>query len=136
MIDAPTHLENGMFRRRVSVDGKNEIGIHPVLFGFRIRAGIVGDYGVKIDYCCQADPKLIQLVYNCVQAIMKTRVASGEPVFKDFPVPENKLYNDLHAITELVKMMIACDKSDAITVTSEELQSYREEMFQNLGIQG
>ena len=136
MIDVKNDLENGMFRRKVSDDGKYEIGIHPVLFGFRIRAGRVGDMGCRIDYCCQTDKALIKLVYNCVQSVIQTRVARNEPVFDNFPVPENKLYNDPLALTELIQMTIDAEEIEPIDVSDEELQSYRREAFQNLGIQG
>ena len=136
MIDAPNRVEDAMFRRKVSEDGKYEIGIHPVMFGYRVRASRVGEMWCDIDYCCQSDPKLIQLVYNCVQAIIKTRVARSEPVFDNFPVPENKLYNDPKTLSDLVLLMVGSVEYEPISVSVEELKSYREELFQNLGTTG
>jgi hypothetical protein len=133
MIDAPNHLENQMFRRKVSEDGKYEIGIYPVMFGFRVRAGKVGDGYCHIDYCCQTDLSLIGLVYSCVAAIMQEHIEAGKPVFANFPVPENKLYNDGVAIAELVKLATESIYLKRIVITKEELKSYREELFQNLG---
>lgn len=134
MIDAPDDLENGMFRRKISEDGKHEIGIHPVLFGFRVRAGHTEDIWCEIDYCCQRDYHLLMLVYFSVWIIMKDRIAKDLPVFEEFPVPENKLYNDMTAIAKLLQMMANChpDK-ESFELPQSELNEIRKKYFDHLG---
>lgn len=88
-VEAPT-TEN-MACRRVSEDGKIEIGVYPVLFGFRVRAGYIGAWGPTIDWCCGNDPVGLNIAYNfCLgllgegvpfcEFIPSTRV---KPVFDD-----------------------------------------------------
>ncbi len=134
MIDAPNDIENGMFRRKVSEDGKYEIGIHPVLFGYRIRSGFVGDQYCFTDYCCIKDTGLLEITYNCLMAIMQTRIANNEPVFDNLPQPEDKYYREPLVLIELIKMASTSDVSGKITLTEKDLQSYRTEFFTSLGM--
>ncbi len=136
MIDIKSRPEDAMFRMRITDCGRYEIGIHPVLYGFRIRAGVRESQWCDIDYCCRQDLSLLNLAYNCVQTIMQERALKNESVFENFPIPENKFYNDTLAISSLIKMMTECGPCEPVKITLEELQSYREEMFQNLGISG
>lgn len=132
MIDAPDDIENGMFRRKISEDGKYEIGIHPVLFGFRIRAGEVGSEVYMLDYCCVKDCTLLELTYNYVSAIMQMHIAENKPVFNEFPVPTDKYYRDSDCIARLIKMVANQSLSEYILIKNEELQSYRSQLFSSL----
>ncbi len=40
-----------LFQRLVSEDGTIEMGIHPVIFGYRVRAGYVGNMFYELDWC-------------------------------------------------------------------------------------
>lgn len=132
MIDAPDDLENGMFRRKVSEDGKYEIGIHPVLFGFRIRAGEVGSQVYMLDYCCQRDITLLELTYNCVSAAMQMHIAENKPVFNGFPIPADKYYRDIDCISKLIKMISNKNLPKYILIREKELQSYRSQLLSSL----
>jgi hypothetical protein len=134
MIDAKDDLENGMFRRKVTADGKYEIAIHPVLFGFRIRAGVVGDAGPTLDYCCVTDVQLIQMTYNCVMAVMNEREVSGEYMFADFPITRDKYYREPDCRIKLIMLATKGDVTGKIDVTEQELQSYREKAFASVGL--
>lgn len=132
MINASDDLENGMFRRKVSQDGKYEIGIHPVLFGFRIRAGEVGSQVCMLDYCCVRDLTLLELTYSCVLAVMQMRIAENKPVFNEFPIPADKYYRDTVCISKLIKMVPAGNLPEYILIKNEELESYRSQFFSSL----
>lgn len=134
MIDTTDDLENGLFRRKITADGKYELAIHPVLFGFRIRAGVVGAFGPALDYCCVADVQLLQMTYNCVLAIMNGREASGEPMFADFPMPRDKYYREPDCKIKLIMLASKGDVTGKINLTEEELQSYREKTFASVGL--
>jgi hypothetical protein len=63
--------ENQIYQRLVSEDGKIEMGIHPVIFGYRVRAGFVGDCGVNLDWCGGDDHKQIEILYSVAKNILE-----------------------------------------------------------------
>lgn len=89
--------ENLIFRK---VRGDIEIGICPMLYSFRIRAGVIGDGYVYVDYDAGKDVKDIEMVYGLVLSIISKRMDEMEKglhkremahrVFKDFPIQERK----------------------------------------------
>lgn len=58
--------------------GDIEMGVYPVLFGFRVRAGKIGDSMYFIDWCCGADPLCVWISY----AVLKKLLQEGR---KDIP---------------------------------------------------
>lgn len=83
--------ENQIFSRRVSPCGKMFIGIYPVLFGKRIRAGYVGSDFVIIDWCCGSDQEYLKIAYSILLGYMQN---GGK--FSDLPGSSNikPWYND------------------------------------------
>jgi hypothetical protein len=77
--------------RLVSDDGKIEMGIYPVIFGFRVRAGYVGDLGCNIDWCCGADHRMLLFAYNACKKLLEEKgnfggippISEIKPYFKD-----------------------------------------------------
>lgn len=53
-----------MFQRIVSEDGTIEIGIHPVMFGFRVVGGYTKAQWYEIDWCGGADQTRRIIVSN------------------------------------------------------------------------
>jgi hypothetical protein len=97
--------------RQVSDDNRIEMGVGPVMFGFRVRAGFTGDDGFYIDYCAGADVEFLKTLYALVLlGLQKHR-------FADFPKQEMKpFYNDPVHFAELIKLTGA---------TSDEIEDLR-----------
>ena len=53
--DAETD-ENFPLLRRVSEGGRWELGLYPMMFGVRVRLGIVGNGWCTLDYCAGPNP--------------------------------------------------------------------------------
>lgn len=56
--------------RMVSAGGRWEVGLHPVMFGVRVRAGLAGDMTYAIDLCAGNDPARIDLLLKLVVAFL------------------------------------------------------------------
>lgn len=96
-----------LFYRKVSQDGKIEIGVHPVLFGFRILAGYVGNDIYELNYCAGGSIKEIEKIYSIVLTILSNR---SEFHFDGFPRQIVKpMYNDTICENALIKMMSGLD---------------------------
>jgi len=91
--------------RKVSEDGKVEIGVHPVLYGFRIRAGSAGDMFYDLDYCAGDKLVAVETLYGIVLTVLKDRLSKGKPPFRGFPIQERKpMYNDPECAAKLFEM--------------------------------
>jgi len=114
-IEAPDD-ENLIFRK---VRNGIEVGVYPVIFGYRIRAGIVGDGFCHLDYCAGADLKEVENIYSLVISIMNNKMdamineANEIPsirdvshfTFKDFPRQHVKpMFNDHECFMALAEM--------------------------------
>lgn len=75
---APDRQEDLLFN--IISDGKVEMGIHHVIFGYRIRAGYVGNQWVEWDWCCGDNNFLVSLTYG-IACILLTEGVD----FRDVP---------------------------------------------------
>jgi hypothetical protein len=50
----PAEPNENFFQRWISEEGRWEIGFYRVIFGVRVRLGLVGADGVILDYCAAA----------------------------------------------------------------------------------
>lgn len=76
---APDRPENLLFHRLVSETGLIEMGIHPVLFGYRVRAGFTDSpWGVELDWCGGADWQDVRRLYSIAAAILRSRPEDGK----------------------------------------------------------
>jgi len=55
-------------------DDAVEMGLYPVLFGWRVRAGKVGDMGVWCDWCCGDDPYIVFGGYSLMRRLLTAGV--------------------------------------------------------------
>ena len=80
-----------LFFRHVSDDGKLEIGIWRVLFGFRIRCGFVGEGYCCLEYCCGDSEDLVAKMFHTLKVAVE-KVNPQTPVDFDeaFPVQSKK----------------------------------------------
>lgn len=72
-VKAPDHDENNIYQRLVSEDGKIEMGIHPVMFGYRVRASFVGDGGCYLDWCGGDNQAQVELLYSIAKNILENK---------------------------------------------------------------
>jgi hypothetical protein len=63
----------GLRSRMVSENGLVEMGIYPVLFGSRIRAGFVGEPTCVIDWCCGDSQARLNSHYAAIFLYLKRR---------------------------------------------------------------
>lgn len=63
----------------VSEGGRWEMGIRPMLFGYRVSASKVGDGGYSIDYCCGNELVWIFMVYQAVMKALEVLPEEIEP---------------------------------------------------------
>jgi len=111
-IDADDN-ENFIFRRtrKVAHLPKIEIGVYPVMFGYRIRVGMVGSWAVELDYCAGAQQEDVENIYALTLAILDKNMDKIEDmdhiraIFKGFPFQEIKpMFNDPECFTKLTKL--------------------------------
>lgn len=72
-LEAEDDNENHLYQRLVSEDGKIEMGIYPVMFGYRVRAGFVGNGIYELDWCGGDDQKQLELLYYIMKNILEYR---------------------------------------------------------------
>lgn len=71
MIKAPDNLPDEICCRYIDEKHNVEIGIHMVMFGWRIRAGYIGDCWCQLDYCCGNDPRMVQYMLSVCKSILE-----------------------------------------------------------------
>ena len=60
-----------LYQRLVSEDGKIEMGIYPVMYGYRVRAGYVGSMICQLDWCGGDDQGQLELLYSIAKNILE-----------------------------------------------------------------
>lgn len=71
-------------------DGKIEMGIHRVMYGYRIRAGYVGEGWVNWDWCCGDNSFLVSLTYGVARTLLTEGVDFQEVPSHSKVKPWNK----------------------------------------------
>jgi hypothetical protein len=69
---AESRSETGYIKTWLSENEVWEIGIYPVMFGFRVRAGKTNSLGVDIDYCAGNDPVFLGQLLTTVMSILES----------------------------------------------------------------
>lgn len=108
------NIGSTLFRRKVAIidsrvtdegilHNRLEIGIHPVMFGWRLRIGRYADpdcwsTGYEVDLCCGPNASLISLVYTLTLSLLVKNerwILEGRSVRELFPrFTINPIYND------------------------------------------
>jgi len=135
-IDAPYNTHSCLHKMKVSKDGKYEIGIYVVMYGFRIRAGYAGKLWVELDYCAGSDLVMVNLLYHAILTLLTDRISKGENPFKDLPIQDVKpMINDPECLAKLLEVIKDCHIADVTQITAAELQGYRtKSLEENLNI--
>lgn len=103
--------------RFVSEDGSCEVGLTPMLFGVRVRAGMVGASGVDIDYCAGADLGFQVQLLDVIKRIIETfpigtameEIAPQLPTYKRRPISEDPCWQELKTILLKKEALIELD---------------------------
>lgn len=78
-IERPSDPHFQWTHYRVSEEGGVHIGVHRVLYGFRVRAGYRGDkLGCYCDWCGGANWKDVERLYSLCLAILSQREEPGD----------------------------------------------------------
>ena len=65
-----------LFLRRVDSTGLVEFGVYRVIFGYRVRAGFVGEMSVVLDWCAGSEIAVLAMLYALCQTILESREAN------------------------------------------------------------
>jgi len=69
-----------LYFRFESEDGKIEVGIYPVMYGYRIRAGYKGNMYYHLDLCAGDIQSNVEILLSVVLNILEQNIK-----FEDFP---------------------------------------------------
>ena len=121
--------EDQIYAKVVSENGLVEIGIHPVMFGFRVRAGFAGSQTYDIDYCGGADQLQVETLYSMTVAILSQReedrrAFAGMPGFSKV----KPYFKD----TEFSDWITSSAKQNYTHVSLPPLQAIRDKMLNQL----
>lgn len=122
-------IHEEMYNRMISENGVIHIGIYPVAFGFRVRAGYMdNDTGVEIDYCGGADPKQVSWLYYAVKTILEKREENSD-VFAELPSCSKikPFFNDFDFLEFITKQVGPFEVEEII-----DLNEIRSKRMQNL----
>ena len=124
-LEAQDDNENNLYQRLVSEDGNIEMGIYLVMFGYRVRAGFVGNGIYELDWCGGDEQTQLELLYSIMKNILEARgnfrYVPPSSVIKPF-------FNDhdfVYRINELVSKPLK-------VVTLKPLHLDREKLMANL----
>lgn len=78
-------IRTGWIQRHESTCGNYEIGIYPVLFGYRIRGGRISYYSCDIDWCFATDVIQMDKYYFLLQKYVDKLVEEGKNPFSSLP---------------------------------------------------
>jgi len=69
--------------------GNYFIAKYKVIFGVRIRGGLIGDIWHDIDLCCGSEPYFIIAMHSLYSAILEKNIAEGLPPMTNLPPRTN-----------------------------------------------
>jgi hypothetical protein len=85
-----------------------EVGIYPVLYGFRVRAGTIGEPICHVDWCCGDSHATVQVYLQLLIEILEARIAQEIPLshlFEGIPIASRvkPLVNDVEFLTNILE---------------------------------
>ena len=96
--------------RKVAHLPEIEIGVFPVMFGYRVRVGMVGSWTMELDYCAGPKQEDVEQVYSLTIAILNKnmdKIKEGDfmpAITKGFPKQDVKpMFNDPDCFIALAK---------------------------------
>jgi hypothetical protein len=110
--------ENFPLRKFESVNHVWEWGLTPMIFGVRIRAGMVGEIGCELDYCAGADLNYVMLWLGFISAIMSMLPEEVTPQTLNSLFPKQSvepLSNDQQCMDKLFKLAATLRDTEGAT---------------------
>jgi len=80
----PNNPEEGWYHLLSSEEGKVQMAIYPVMFGWRIRAWFTGRQACMLDWCAGADWSHVEWLYTALRLILEAREETSQ-IFEDLP---------------------------------------------------
>lgn len=104
MVKAADDLKNSLYHRHISQDGRIELGIHPVIFGYRVRAGFINSGMYELDWCGGDKQSDIELLFTVAKRILTDRTD-----FKGIPAHSKikPFYKDSEFVTIITELSAA-----------------------------
>jgi hypothetical protein len=100
-------------KSRIS-NGHIEIGLYPVIYGFRVRVSIEGDEFCQLDLCGGNNLEMIDLLYNGCRQILEGQFReNGRADFKEFPTQNRKpFFKDMNFLKEFCDLILKYREHD------------------------
>ncbi|WP_155300664.1 hypothetical protein [Deinococcus kurensis] len=103
--------------RRVSTDGRWEVGIRSVMFGKRVSAGLVGSQCWSVDYCAGPHMPSVAVLADVVERILRgfpdgagTReVLAALPTYRQRPIFQDPCWHRLLAMAYPARFRAVAD---------------------------
>lgn len=123
-----------LFHRTVlNMDSNSiEMGIYPVMFGFRVRIGFVGKSYCQLDLCGGDNLEMINLLYNGSRQIIEGQLRlNGKIDFNEFPEQVKKpFYKGMEFLKVFCDLIIKYREHEEVDVnnipiTREDLEAAR-----------
>lgn len=73
LIPAPNDNLNMILHRLVSENELVEMGVYKVIYGWRVRAGFVGEPTVNLDWCAGGNWSDVERLYSLCSAVLSNR---------------------------------------------------------------
>ena len=113
--------------RYVDLEHNIEVGIYPVLFGWRVHAGEIDSGCYELDYCCGNQQLNVDLILSIVITILQKNDAN----FKVFPFQDFKpVFNDAKCFSKLIELAGA----DLQVVKADDIHQLRPIIMKNLNL--
>lgn len=95
-----------LHERLVSGDGRVEMGLWPVMYGVRIRAGYVGSMSCEIDWCMGDNKAMLTIFYHLLKNYLQA-LPDGVAPFAGVPGSSRikPAWNDQAFIKELAEKL-------------------------------
>lgn len=106
-IEQPDNPKLGWSNYRVSEGGLVHIGVYPVIFGYRVRAGFTDDvWGVNLDWCGGSDWNHVTHLYRIALSVLGIR-AEDRSCFDGLPGSTTKkpFYLDADFMVTTAKLL-------------------------------
>lgn len=103
MLKPAPDTEN-LVARLVDEEVGIEMGIYPVLYGMRVRAGFIGQPAVRVDWCCGANQLTLEWAYTAVRQVLEEK--AGPDVFNNIPLTSKikPIYNDADFVLKVSQL--------------------------------
>jgi hypothetical protein len=112
-------------------DGKVIMGLWPVLFGWRIRAGFKGQMYYQIDWCCGDDVTVIWATYEMMRCLLEngTDINTLRPHSNIKPWPKDNDFGNwlIDQVKQYKRVMVITDRPSLDKLREEYMKKLARE---------